>query len=176
MPVIEFQYKRYACAAEEAVLDCLTRQGAAIPASCRSGVCQTCLMRAIKGSPPAAAQNGLKPALQEQGYFLACLCRPQQDMEVALAGDDVAPRTPATVVQKEALNSDILCLSLRCLRPLDDRAGQFAHLRRDDGLTRSYSLANLPREDGLVEFHVRRMPEGAMSGWISTSCFARVIR
>lgn len=166
MPLLEFQQKTYECLAGEVILDCLTRSGATVPSSCRSGVCQTCLMRSVKGAPPAAAQNGLKPTLREQGYFLACLCQPQEDMQIALAGEDVAPRTPATVVAKEALNADILRLSLRCERPLDYRAGQFAHITRGDGLTRSYSLANLPSEDGLIEFHVRRLPDGAMSGWI----------
>src|SRR5436309_15198588 len=112
MPLIDLHQKTYACAAGEALLGCLTRQGAAIPSSCRSGACQTCLMRSVKGAPPAAAQNGLKPTLREQGYFLACLCRPVEDLEVVLAGDDVAPRTPATVVAKQALNAHILTPSL----------------------------------------------------------------
>ena len=33
------------------------------------------------------------------------------------------------------------------------------------GLTRSYSLASLPRE-GTLELHVRRIPGGSMSGWL----------
>jgi NAD(P)H-flavin reductase/ferredoxin len=166
MPLLLFQKSTYDCAQGETVLDCLTRQGATVPSSCRSGVCQTCLMRSTNGAPPAAAQNGLKPTLREQGYFLACMCRPAADMEIALAGEDVAPRTAATVVAKEALNGDIVRLALSCHKPLDYRAGQFAHITRDDGLSRSYSLANLPREDGVIEFHVRRLPDGEMSGWI----------
>lgn len=148
------------------MLDCLTRQGAVVPSSCRSGACQTCLMRALQGMPPASAQNGLKPTLREQGYFLACVCKPQEAMDLVLAGDDVAPRTTATVLAKEALNADILRLSLRCHTPLNYRAGQFAHLTRSDGLTRSYSLATPPDEDGKIEFHIRRLPNGAISGWI----------
>jgi len=167
MPLLQFQQKTYDCAPGETVLDCLTREGEAIPSSCRSGSCQTCLMRAVSGAaPPAAAQNGLKPTLRAQGYFLACVCRPQEGMEVVLAGEDVAQRTPAVVVGKERLNADILRLTLRCARPFEYQAGQFAHLYRNDGLSRSYSLAGLPRPDGLVEFHVRRLPGGAMSAWI----------
>lgn len=98
MPLLQFQQKYYDCPAGETVLDNLTGQGAAVPFSCRSGACQTCLMRATKGMPPSASQSGLKPTLREQGYFLACMCKAQADMEVALAGEDVVPRTPATVV------------------------------------------------------------------------------
>lgn len=166
MPLLQFQQQSYTCAADETVLDCLTREGATVPSSCRSGVCHTCLMHATQGVPPAAAQNGLKPTLRARGYFLACLCKPQETMVVALAGEEVAPRTAAVVTAKEALNADILRLSLRCERPLDYQAGQFAHLTRPDGLTRSYSLAGLPNVDGVIELHIRRLAGGAMSAWI----------
>jgi len=170
MPLLQFQQRTYDCAPGETVLDCLTREGATVPSSCRSGVCQTCLMRAVEGAaPPASAQNGLKPTLRAQGYFLACMCRPQEAMEITLAGEDVAPRTPAVVVAKERLNDDILRLTLRCFQPFEYQAGQFAHLLRADGLSRSYSLAGLPRPDGVIEFHIRRLPGGAMSAWIHES-------
>ena len=166
MPLLQYQQKNYDCPAGETVLDCLTQQGASVPSSCRIGACQTCLMQATKGAPPAASQIGLKPTLREQGYFLACLCKPQADMEVTLAGEEVAPKTAVTVVAKEMLNADILRLSLQCRKPFDYRAGQFAHLIRSDGLSRSYSLATPPRTDGVIEFHVRCLPGGAMSQWI----------
>lgn len=41
---------------EQSVLDCLTSMGVPVPSSCRNGVCQTCLMRAVCGTPPEAAQ------------------------------------------------------------------------------------------------------------------------
>jgi NAD(P)H-flavin reductase len=125
-------------------------------------------MRTVKegAMPPSAAQTGLKPTLRQQGYFLACLCRPDGDLEVALPGDDVAPSTPAVVIGKRALNRDILQISLRCERPFSYHAGQFVHLRRDDGLTRSYSISNLPNAEGVIELHVRRLNGGVMSGWI----------
>ncbi len=166
MSSITFQDAAYSCAAGETVLDCLERQGIVIPSSCRSGACQTCLMRAVDGTPPVSAQIGLKPTLREQGYFLACMCRPQADLQIALPREDVTQRTSATVLAKEALNSEILRLSLRCEKQIDYRAGQVAHLHRSDGLSRSYSLPNLPREDGIIEFHVRRLLDGEMSGWI----------
>lgn len=166
MPLVQFQTKTYTSEPGETVLDCLTRHGNAVPSSCRSGACQTCLMRAVKGAPPASAQSGLKPTLREQGYFLACVCRPKEDMEVVLAGEDVAPRTRAKVVAKAPLNADILSLSLLCDVPMDYRAGQFAHIIRDDGLLRSYSLARPQCVDGVIEFHVRQLEGGAMSGWI----------
>jgi len=166
MPVLQFEERKYSVADGESVLECLTSQGAVVPSSCRSGACQTCLMRSVDGTPPAISQTGLKPTLRAQGYFLACMCRPTMNMEVALPGEEVAPRTSAIVVNKELLNADIVRLSLRCAKPIDYRAGQFAHLIRTDSLSRSYSLASLPSAEGQIEFHVRRLQDGAMSGWI----------
>jgi ferredoxin-NADP reductase len=45
-------------------------------------------------------------------------------------------------------------------------AGQFVNLQRDDGLIRSYSIANVPQQDGILEFHIRRLPDGRFSEWM----------
>ncbi|HLK60403.1 MAG TPA: FAD-binding oxidoreductase [Chthonomonadaceae bacterium] len=166
MPTIHFQGKDYPCSENETVLDCLTRQGETIPSSCRSGVCQTCLMRAVSGTPPPKSQESLKPTLTAQHYFLPCICTPTGDLQIALPADDIVQRTAATLVARERLNHDIVRLLLQSQQDFDFRAGQFAHLSRPDGLIRSYSLAGLPHTDGLIEFHVRRLPGGAMSTWL----------
>lgn len=166
MTHLSFQGQTYACEDGETVLESLTRQGATVPSSCRSGACQTCLVRALNGVPPVAAQEGLKNTLRAQNYFLACVCRPTTDLEVALPTEDVLRRTTAIVITKEPLNQDILRLTLQCRAPLDYRPGQFVHVARPDGLTRSYSVASLPHEPRTVELHVRRLPGGVMSGWL----------
>lgn len=167
MPVIRYQGADYPCREQETVLECLERHGVSIPSSCRSGVCQTCLMRALEGAVPATAQQGLKDTLQAQSYFLACVCRPQGDLTVALAGDDVTHRIPATVVGKDALAPEIVRLRLSTAAAFDYHPGQFINLARPGGLVRSYSLASHPAQDGaLLELHVRHIPGGQMSGWI----------
>src|SRR5438552_3941472 len=91
---------------------------------------------------------------------------PQEDMEVTLPGSDAVARTPVRVLSKERLNQDILRLTLECQEPFAYRAGQYVHLKRDDGLIRSYSLASLPQQDTPLELHIRRLPNGAMSAWL----------
>ena len=166
MPVITYDKQPYVCEDGETVLQCLTRHGVSIPSSCESGVCQTCLMRGIQGRPPAAAQQGLKDTLQAQHYFMACVCEPEEDMEVVLAGADVTHLLEAEVTARETLGDDILRIQLQPAQPFDYKPGQFINLFRPDGLVRSYSLASLPQEGDLLELHVRILPGGSMSTWI----------
>lgn len=148
----------------ETALDALLRGGVEVPNSCRAGACQSCRLRATAGTPPAAAQVGLKETLRQRGYFLACLCRPEEDLTIAV-GDD--PPRPATVTGVVMLTADVARVRLRTDAPLPYRAGQFITLLRGDGLARSYSLASVPDLDDELELHVRVLPHGRMSQWIA---------
>lgn len=165
MTKITFAGVDYSCNPGETVLEALLRQGAEPPSSCRSGSCQTCMMRAVAGTPPADAQKGLKPTLQHRGFFLACICKPEMDMTVAVAGEEALPRIATTVVEKSMLNSQIARLRLRPESAIDFQSGQFINLHRPDGLIRSYSIASLHNE-GVIELHVERVANGRMSGWL----------
>jgi CDP-4-dehydro-6-deoxyglucose reductase len=165
LPILTFEGKTYECRPGERVLDCLMRHDVMLPSSCRSGVCQTCLIRATKGRVPEAAQKGIKDTLCAQNYFLACVCEPEEDLEIALV-DSAAVRHRATLTSKTPLNEGVMRLRFSCEQPLEYRAGQFINLiRPGDELIRSYSLASLPDEAEL-ELHIKRVPGGAMSNWI----------
>lgn len=152
-------------AGEASVLDCLTAQGVAVPSSCRSGVCQTCLMRAVSGEVPEKARAGLKPTLVAQNYLLACSCYPEQDIEVALP-DASMGRLEARVTGIEYLNADILGIRLKPSRPFEYRAGQFINLFKDETTARCYSLASVPALDEELFLNVRKVPGGLVSGWV----------
>lgn len=164
MTQLNYNGVTYQCAVNETVLDALTRQGVAIPSSCRNGVCQTCMMQSTDAKVPSVAQHGLKPTLQAQNYFLACVCQPTEDMTVSLP--DIAARLlTATVTAIRQLNDEIMCVGLHCPELQDYRAGQFINLYRDVAFSRSYSLASVPT-DSYLRLHVRRLPDGRMSNWI----------
>ncbi len=165
MPTITYSEQSYECRGDESVLECLTRHGVELSSSCRAGVCQTCMIKATTGTPPAQAQKGLKPQLQQQGYFLACICTPMEDLTVTAADGAALPRLAATVIDKRPFNDAIVRLRLQPASGFDYRPGQFLNLHRGDGLTRSYSIASLP-QDGYLELHVEHIPGGRMSGWI----------
>lgn len=147
----------------ETVLSALLRSGVHVPSSCRVGACQTCLMRATRGAVPATSQYGLKDTMKARGYFLSCVCRPEEDLELTGAGADV--QVAASIAGLERLSPSVVRVRLRPERAFDYRAGQYAVILRSDGLARSYSLASLPSEEEL-EMHVRKLPQGKMSSWL----------
>jgi len=164
MPTIRFEGQDYFCATDETLLESLSRHGVMLPSSCQAGACQTCLTRAMKGKPPVASQVGLKDTLVAQNYFLACICKPEEDMEIGLA--TVSPKFSTRVISKDAMNESIVRLRLALPDGFSYKAGQFINLiRSSDELTRSYSLASIP-SDPYLELHIKRVPEGQMSGWI----------
>lgn len=163
MTQVKHEGRWYPLEQDESVLDGLLRQGVNVPHSCKAGACQSCLMRAERGEVPAKAQVGLKETLKAQGYFLACACRPENELEVAGAGAEL--RVPARITSLERLSDSVLRVRLRPEQRFEYRAGQYVSLLRADGLARSYSLASLPNEEEL-ELHVRRVEGGLMSGWL----------
>ena len=166
MPVLHHGDLHLAVEPGETALDTLLRGGVAVPNSCRAGACQSCRLRACAGTPPPASQVGLKETLRLRGHFLACLCRPGEDLTIAVGED---PPQDATVVSVTELGADVV--RLRLASPLAYRAGQFVTLLRADGLARSYSLASIPdsvpNAADILELHVRVLPHGRMSRWIA---------
>jgi len=165
MAKITYSEQTFDCQNDESVLECLSRHGVELSSSCRAGVCQSCVVKATEGTPPAEAQAGLKPQLQKQGYFLACICKPEQDLSFTNPDDGALPQVAATVVSKTRFNDTIIRLRLKPESELDFQPGQFLNIHRDDGLTRSYSIASLPKE-GFIELHVERVENGKMSNWL----------
>ena len=164
MPKIQFQDHTYSVEKNESLLEGLERQGVQLPSSCRNGVCHSCLLQAKQGKVPLEAQKGLKPTLQEQNYFLACICHPAEDLTVQLPQEGIA-ECEVTLIQKKHLSAHVVQLRLKPSKNLEFRGGQFINLIRQDGLTRSYSIASLS-EEGFIELHVRMLPQGQMSRWL----------
>lgn len=162
-PRLELDGRRIPLAEGQTVLEALEGAGAPVPSSCRSGVCRTCLVRAVEGEVPARAQAGLKDSLAARGYFLSCVCVPAGDLSVRLAGADLD--FEAEVLASDDLGARVRRVRLSAPEGFEWFPGQYATIRRPDGVARSYSIASLP-EEGFLELHVRRVPGGAVSGWL----------
>ena len=154
----------------ETVLDCLLRNGMAPPHSCRSGLCQSCMLRSLNGRPPANSQQGLKPSLKQQNYFLACRCTPQHDMEISYA-DTQLFRKSATIIDRTMLTDSVLRLRITRPNNFSYFAGQFTTIFKDRNLGRSYSLASVPHLDGFLEYHIKLIPGGKLSQWLLSETF-----
>lgn len=156
---------RVTCRSGETVLDALLRVNINIPHGCKAGVCQSCMVQSLDAKPPAAAQEGLKDTLRSTGHFLACQCHPEQPMTLRLGKQGVR-FAEGRVAISEALNRNTHLLIIKIDEADRYKAGQFVNLQRSDGLTRSYSIANIPHASGTLEFHIRRFPDGRFSTWV----------
>ena len=162
MASVRFEGVSYFLADNETVLDGLLRHGRRLSYSCKAGVCASCVLKATTGVPPARAQAGLKDSWKARGYFLACSCVPETDLDVASPDADL--RFGATIQSLSMLSGDVIEARLAPDTPIDFRAGQYVTIVREDGLARSYSIASLPKK-GELELHIRKIRGGAMSGW-----------
>lgn len=167
MPKISYGGQSYE-SGEQSVLDSLTARGVHIPHSCRSGVCQTCMMQAIHGRPTPKSQEGLKPTLIEQNYFLACSCHPQEDMDVVLPANGVV-RLSATVSAIQYLTNDIVGIHIKPSQPFSYRAGQYINLFKDENTSRCYSLASVHALEEDLFLNVRKVPGGLVSNWVASN-------
>ncbi len=162
MSHIVYQHDEIDIVPGETVLDLLLDAGHDIPFGCRAGVCHSCLMKAEEGEVPELAQSGLKDTLKQQGYFLACCCRPESAIRIRSA-DEAGVRYPVTVTDKTLLNANTL--RLRVQTDMDYRPGQYVALYAG-GVHRSYSIASVPVLEDSIEFHIRLLPDGVMSQYL----------
>ncbi|MEU4426745.1 globin domain-containing protein [Actinoplanes sp. NPDC024001] len=95
------------------------------------------------------------------------------DRMIAGAGErDDPPYWDAEVLSHERRGPDVAVFTCRPRQPFTFRAGQYVSLECPyrPRLWRSYSIANSPREDGTLEFHVR----ATGAGWVSSALVRRL--
>jgi CDP-4-dehydro-6-deoxyglucose reductase len=78
---------------------------------------------------------------------------------------------PCRVERMEKLAEDVMALWLKL--PSNERLqflpGQYIDFLLKDGRKRSFSLANAPEDDGLLELHIRRVPGGLFTEHVFTT-------
>jgi NAD(P)H-flavin reductase/hemoglobin-like flavoprotein len=87
----------------------------------------------------------------------------------AAATQDAADQPPwwlGEVVQHDQRSPDLAILTIRPDQPLRYTPGQYLAVQvpRWPRLWRNFSIANAPRENGLIDLHVRAVPGGLVSG------------
>jgi CDP-4-dehydro-6-deoxyglucose reductase len=153
------------------ILDAARASGVVLEYSCRTGRCGVCKAPVAGGETVLlrSEDESLSSAEVAQGLILTC-CR-------AAAGDvvlDIEPldrltgieikTMPARIVSVDRLAPDIVKVVLRTppTSPLRFLPGQYVDVLAE-GVRRSYSLANAPREDNQLELIVKRYAGGVLS-------------
>ena len=162
----------YPCQASDTLLRAGLRQGLGLAYECNVGACGSCKFDLIAGEvddlwPDAP---GLRPKERERGKRLACQCVPRSDCTIRLrSGNEYIPQIrpmqhTARLISKTMLTSDIAMFTLHTTLPAHFLPGQYALISHAElGQLRAYSMANLPNQQGLWQFGIRRVHGGKMS-------------
>jgi CDP-4-dehydro-6-deoxyglucose reductase len=160
---------RFTANPDETVLQAALREGLILPYGCRDGACGSCKGKLIEGSIDygKCSEKALPDAEREAGMALFCQARPLSDLviearEVRKAGDIQVRTLPCRVQKIERPTDDVALLHLKL--PANERlqflAGQYVDILLKDGTRRSFSMANAPHDEELLQLHVRHVAGG----------------
>jgi CDP-4-dehydro-6-deoxyglucose reductase len=154
---------------DENILDAALRQGYAFPYGCRGGACGACKGKVLEGEVDYGERQpmALSTYDKEQGQCLFCIAKPKQDMIIEMktitSSKEIKAKTlPCRVAKMEKLADDVMRVYLKL--PEVERAqflaGQYLDILLKDGRRRSFSIANPPHDDELIELHIRLVEGG----------------
>ena len=153
----------------ESILAAALRQQIILPYGCRNGACGSCKGKLLDGQVDYGAyqKRTLTDDEKTQGKALFCQARPLGDVVIEArtigATKDIQVKTlPCRVQKLERLADDVIALHLKL--PANERlqflAGQYLEFLLKDGSRRSFSMANAPHDDELIQLHVRHVAGG----------------
>jgi CDP-4-dehydro-6-deoxyglucose reductase len=153
----------------ETLLGAALNAGFSLPYGCRNGACGACKGKVLAGSVDYGThQDGaLTHEDKLKGLALFCCAKATSDLtievkEVGAAKDIPIKTLPCRIERMEKLAEDVMAIWLKL--PSNERLqflpGQYLDFLLKDGKRRSFSLANSPEEDSLLELHIRHVPGG----------------
>ncbi|HET7395383.1 MAG TPA: CDP-6-deoxy-delta-3,4-glucoseen reductase [Gammaproteobacteria bacterium] len=153
----------------ETVLAAALRQGVQLPYGCRTGSCGTCRARLVSGKIGYPDGPPLALTALEMNHGEALLCRAVPDMDLVVEAQEIGGMSalrvrtfPCRIARMTPLAHDVMAvyLKLPAVSRLGFLPGQYVDVLIEDNHRRSFSLANPPHDDKLLELHVRHVPGG----------------
>lgn len=153
----------------ETLLTAALNAGFSLPYGCRNGACGACKGKVLAGAVDYGVfqEGALTHEDKLKGLALFCCAKAESDLSIEVkevgAAKDIPIKTlPCRIEKMEKLAADVMALWLKL--PSNERLqflpGQYIDFLLKDGKRRSFSLANAPEEDALLELHVRHVPGG----------------
>lgn len=157
----------------ETVLAAAARQNLNLPHSCKSGVCGQCKAELVSGDIQMGehSEQALSEGEKAQGKILMCCTTTQSDISINIPGynaNALPVRTLPARIERIVFKHDVALLKLALPKaPLFAfYAGQYIDLLLPGNVSRSYSIANSPEQEGILELHIRRRENGVCSEMI----------
>ncbi|MGE0349919.1 2Fe-2S iron-sulfur cluster-binding protein [Hydrogenophaga sp.] len=153
------------------LLDALRANNVPVSYSCMAGRCGTCRCKVVSGHVLASGREQRPPQANEAAdSVLACQTFLTEPCTIEIPEPDEVVVHPArtikaTVLAMDAPTHDITRLRLKPAKPIAFSPGQYVQLQFTPDHVRPYSMAGLCTDDEL-EFHVRRVPDGRVTGYI----------
>jgi ferredoxin-NAD(P)+ reductase (naphthalene dioxygenase ferredoxin-specific) len=139
--------------------------------SCMAGRCGTCRCRVVDGEVLDSGRAEQNPLDGQDSYVLACQTFLTEPCTIEIPEPDEVVVHPARIIKAtvqavETLTHDIKRVVLKPGKPIEFSPGQYAQLQFSPEHIRPYSMAGLAG-DGTLEFHVRVVAGGRVSGYIA---------
>ncbi len=175
---------RFSVEDDETILEAALREGFSLPYGCRNGACGSCKGTVLQGEVDYGVYqpNALKDEEKARGRALFCRAKPLSDLtiearEIGASKDIIVKTMPCRVEKLEKLADDVMRMRIKL--PANERlqflAGQYVDFQLKDGRARSYSLANAPHDDALLELHIRHVPGGLFTDQVFSTLKERDI-
>jgi ferredoxin-NAD(P)+ reductase (naphthalene dioxygenase ferredoxin-specific) len=153
------------------LLEALRENQVPLSYSCTAGRCGICRCQVIEGEVLESGHDGVRPQSGDDRHVLACQTFLTESCTIRIPEPDEVVTHPArilkaTVASMEDMTHDIKRVLLKPAKPLAFSPGQYAQLQFTPAHIRPYSMAGLA-EDGMLEFHARRVPGGRVTGYIA---------
>jgi len=167
------------CEGGRTVLEALEKGGYALPNNCRAGACGECKVKVVSGQFDQGFVMDMALSQDERraGFGLMCMAKPlSEEMVIEWGTADAKPklfppREQMWFVITDRIQRTARIVELR-MRPLGAPMrywpGQYVMLGdAAAGVpSRSYSVANAPREDGEIVLQITRQDDGTTSKWV----------
>lgn len=160
------------CAHEDTILIGAQKENITLDYSCKTGRCQSCKAKVIKGTSFANVdETGLNEEEKLKGYILTCVRTPTSDLTLDI--EDLSEYAleklkiiPSKIDLISKISSDVIELHLRIPPNASFRylSGQYINIIKGD-YKRSYSIANTNSSSNLV-FFIKNYGEGRFSNYL----------
>lgn len=158
---------------DETVLAAATRQNLNLPHSCKSGACGQCKAELISGEFEMGdhIDKAISAEEKAQGKVLLCRTTAKSNLKINVPGfnpNALPVRTLPVRIETIEIKHDVALLRLALPKAPSFAfyAGQYIDLLLPGNISRSYSIANSPDQEGVLELHIRKRENGVCSEMI----------